>query len=1676
MGKKKRTLFLILILSFSGIIFILSQYGIISEKVSSLVKQRINAALLVPIDISKISYNPFGKIILNDVTIFNPAKTQEKLLSIKRVNITFSILSFLKGYKSPSKITLIEPHFYLLQDYNGNFNISFPVSNLQKPQIFFKRPIKFIIRKGILNLASSKYNIDTAFQNIYGFGLFTKETVKCSIKASNISGWGRRIISNISYRKGTVQLDCVIEEARVSNYNKLNTILPQFSFTEGVFNSSFQILYSTERPLQYSGELEINKGRILYNTFKFNDISGKVIFDTNDIITKQITFSYQGKKWQIKGNINNYRNKPEMSLDATGNLALNEVNRFVSTKFLLKGELNCGISIKGDFTAPKLKFWFFLDKGRIGNINILDVKGHFNYKNNILKIITLYGGISKGNFISSGSINFKDKQSSLTVLIKNLNLNYKNIKTHSLLEANIKGNIESPFIEGRIYLKDMIISKRSFPQLNIDFLYKRNYFSIKGNSINKKYSINAVSVYDKNEKLWSIRKANIFLPKQAQITLTGQFSFYKERFFSGKITCKNIDKHDIPLTLPTQLKGRFNATLDIDVSREKSYVKGKIDSTGLRYKNEDIQFLAQIYCDKNSLTLTDIRLNNIKGKLQLLFKPSKHIKGNIIISKENLNLLVLPLSLKEKLNGEVYGNIIFNLPFKKEAIFNSALLNIKLKINNFSGKGFSCDLIGINGDINNGDVKLTSIKLKKHNGILNISMSTKLKNLINPITAKFIFTDFPIVKDKKLKTVLSFIGKFRFNDEFEISGKIKSSNLLINNFPFGLLTSDIFLNTNGIRFTSLKVNENLKGYLNILHKSIKGNLLYSSNKMLNLFKLFGLPEIDGKLNVNLDLSGEISKPIIKGRFIMDDALYLNQKFSLNSDFLYRDKRFSFNNLNLVFPKGNIYSYGGISFINSTVDIKGKIKHLNLKSLKFLKTCEGLINGKFSLKGNLKSPEFSIISNIVNFKLKRVFLDRVETDLTIFFSKPVKVVFNLFKANLNSGIISISKLNKSIMLLNKKKCNFDLFLNLRNIKYSNVLFFGEIGLSGETNLKSLKMVVSLSDIWINQYEIIDKKVSFYLDKNKILFLPVEKSPTQLLGEITEQDKVYKLKSIGFYQDERKNWNIEGTLGQEYLDIGIEIFPEGADVNSILKLFNIKDVLFGQLQGRFKIKKQKNKSLSIYANAEVTKGKIYNLDFDFLRFKGITKEGKFVVEELKCTKEENYTISVVGYKPVKIEQVFPFSIDVNINGNLNIIKIIPSFAKEAKGPVDASFHIASNEQNIPVINGYIKVNYATLTLSSIFRRIKDFSVDILVTDNHFNIKNIEGKIKNGILKVYGGFDLKNLRIENIDLNIETVGEHGIFTIIPFLKIPASSVFILPGSGRASSSEVKLDIKVAGNQDRYLLKGLGILENAHFTYPPKTKDTQGIRLVFLDPAYWDLEIKAGNNTWFENNFADVLIEGSLHLKGPSNNIVVNGNLQTERGSINYLGTEFNVKYAKLACLKGQLYLEGEAQTYVDDDIISMEIERGPIGEKQPKFSSLNEPELSSEQALVKATGLSFQEYSSDQKGLLLRREILRIVDATLTSPIVRQVIKRTGIVDVMDIDLGLFNRGEKTQLRFGRYFGNSLFLGYNVGLDRRFTDKLSLYHRLEILYRLKWGGFIKGRIGDRERYIGFERRLRF
>ncbi|MFN3966898.1 MAG: translocation/assembly module TamB domain-containing protein, partial [Endomicrobiia bacterium] len=456
-----------------------------------------------------------------------------------------------------------------------------------------------------------------------------------------------------------------------------------------------------------------------------------------------------------------------------------------------------------------------------------------------------------------------------------------------------------------------------------------------------------------------------------------------------------------------------------------------------------------------------------------------------------------------------------------------------------------------------------------------------------------------------------------------------------------------------------------------------------------------------------------------------------------------------------------------------------------------------------------------------------------------------------------------------------------------------------------------------------------------------------------------------------------------------------------------------------------------------------------------------------------------------------------------GDLSILETAFDDIKSAEGKIESRLRI-SGKLSQPQLGGYFIVTDGEINSKKHFNTLRKLNIGIIFSDNKLEIKEFSGRIGDGKFEITGYLVFGEMfEIEEYNLSLETPEKKGLKIFIPELPIPIGQFFKTTKLEELirnySFGEPHASLKLVGKKDNVLFKGYIKLDNTHFSYPPPKGSSKGKLLLGpLAKANWDIEIRAGENTWYESELMSANITGSLRITGPYSDLTTNGKIESTKGSINYINKIYEIKHLIFEVIDDECFLQGRAETsavFSSRELptpgtqigtitttkkigkVEMNIPRAPLGEIVPQFSSKEYPDMESEKLLQATYGIT-EDMNARERDILFRKQLIQLIDSSLASPLARNLLRKSGIVDSLRVSYSPFfekdtvqtdTTGSPTVLEMfsgtrymvEKYLTGDLLLGYAITLGE-LQKKLDLRHEFELQYRWKGNIFIRGIYG--------------
>ncbi len=1443
----------------------------------------------------------------------------------------------------------------------------------------------------------------------------------------------------------------------------------------------------------------------------------------------------------------NEKNEPDLSFkQEQSNTTFQKIKINVITKFLSLFNVNCDIAKVDAIIKNKVI------RARKVNITLnkeIDIGGEILYSKQ--KIHT------KGNMKLDGTYITSDFYTEFDGLIKS---KVELLGNYNLFDNSFEYNIDA---------KDLLVNRLDIGDVSTQVKKDTNTFTLSSAGKN-------LNVYFKSEDLhfntWiavgavNLRDTNDVLNTKLDCSAT-----YDDKKLDLKINAKDVTflgnnfgdldfkADNLSDVLKTHCYHNSGTSFESTVNKDGSYHtdvynnKKKIGYLSGNYKKGEVSV------DIKNIPIKQLpfleKVKNIKGTISL--------EGNIGIEKGTINLTGKQIASKELKNFDILGKL-YKQDYKWFAEINTK--DKKIDINAFyETKKNNGIAIYYNGVDSNNILKILGYKNPqlsgKVTGTVNYSANDNTTSINMNLKKGALlgneFNNWDIAANYSNKQVN--ISTFTFNGPvtkiqaksfIDFSSKDSDSyfNTSIKNFKVKGININYDLTINGKLVEEDKVVGKISvskfevGKINLAHKALmslsreeiklsrfrndnglSGNLTYEfstdnisaiiKNTDSNLSQFYA--NTKGILNTEARVSGTIKNPSVLVNVKINNGLYNDLAFDLNTNVSYKNKKMNLNKFIINAgdkDKAKITGSGVLDAYNTNMQIE------------FKDVSEKIINRYFGFRTPLKGSFYgngTVTGRIKNLKYElNLFADTM-------YVKTIK--FNSFVSKLTAQnkIISIEdakvKLSDSEMKIlsanfdaNTKKYNSELkFVNTHLGPFD---VFGNIKIDGKMTKKNQSYVyngnINFLNLWLNDEKVDSLLLNYTVSNKNFEFKTEDGSKISLSGGIlfNKYPKV-TFKDILFnYQ--KQSYKLDGFILSDKIDINMA--GKKLDLAAVTDLFGLSVNMTGAAD--FDLKAAGPVAgPDINLNINSSNGSVYNVPFDLCDIAIDVKDNNLNINKFNVKKSGKYNVVVDGFFPFWLDSKLRKSMmekEVNVHYKLNddSLYILKNLANNTitakKGNLKIDGNLIGIRKNISNV-GKMTMTGTNIKTESYVSKIKDLDVDIVWDKSLFTIKNAKAKIGSGVLEATGTLKMQGINPAVYNLNLFT-SKQGIPVVVKQLPIPTSGVLNMESSGFANYTKGVpiFDFKLKGTPEDLKLTGWAKLESTSLCFPPPVKsDTDVPEFIaeLFKNLYIDIDLKNGVDTNFENSVLNVALKGSVNLKGPIDEIVANGVATSDRGLFSIIGNDFDVVSAKIEIINNELFItaEGEAEVYSAGDstaeVFKVYIDRSNIDNIKTRFASKNDPTMDSKKALSRLTKTDPSQTTAldTSTDFLAKQQAIRLFTSSVATPLANTVLKKTGLVD--NVRLGFINQdtlqidsdeqATMAELLYGMKYSveknlnRLLQIGYSVTFDK-VQREIDLKQALEMSFKLNSNLFLKGSYGlhsdnpnyEPEKKFMIEQRLRF
>ncbi len=692
--------------------------------------------------------------------------------------------------------------------------------------------------------------------------------------------------------------------------------------------------------------------------------------------------------------------------------------------------------------------------------------------------------------------------------------------------------------------------------------------------------------------------------------------------------------------------------------------------------------------------------------------------------------------------------------------------------------------------------------------------------------------------------------------------------------------------------------------------------------------------------------------------------------------------------------------------------------------------------------------------------------------------------------------------------------------IRNLHLGLFTLFGGLDLTGTWQIRpdgfAMQGDAHTRSLFINDYELEEGHVSADYYNGLLQFHP-PKQGTSLVTGLVNFHEAPQLHFDHFFISGKDGEGIHltGDVGPRLWNF--QLAGDGLDIGSLAGLAGFPYPMEGQAS--LAVRGTGNLAAPhIQGKVNLQDGRVFGLSFRTGTAELDWQNNLMAFTKLILSDPGRYTLQGAGVFPTapkdnkqKLNRPINFSVRLE-NSNLGLLQSISKDVKQARGSVTGLVQIKGTE-NAPQLQGNLRVTDGQITNAHYFKTLKDLTLDAEFQGDSLHIKELAATSGEGRLMAGGTIAFSGFEPTAYDLHADVISPKGLDVQVPELAIPESPLakkfhFLTT----TSRGVVKGQVTFKGPADAPVFHGKAQISNGHFSFPPSRKNPPPPALLeWFQRINWDVALQFMDGAWFENELVEANLIGTLNLKGPSEHLKVDGGMDIPEGKISYLGIDFDIREARFDMRSDDQgntvvntpYVKGLADSQVQaidtvsgqssadpasrldtKDTITLTIDYAPIDQIKPRLTSASNPTLSQDKLLARVTQLDAENLSPQEKTYLYQQQMVRLIDTSLATPLAKNILKRTGLVDNFRVSrvidpsqapLPETTAGTPTQTNTTSLLANTkytveknlssrLSLGYGIRFEQNPTadiqqSKLDLINNVELSYRWFYNVYLRG-----------------
>ncbi len=465
-------------------------------------------------------------------------------------------------------------------------------------------------------------------------------------------------------------------------------------------------------------------------------------------------------------------------------------------------------------------------------------------------------------------------------------------------------------------------------------------------------------------------------------------------------------------------------------------------------------------------------------------------------------------------------------------------------------------------------------------------------------------------------------------------------------------------------------------------------------------------------------------------------------------------------------------------------------------------------------------------------------------------------------------------------------------------------------------------------------------------------------------------------------------------------------------------------------------------------KVVQGSFSSIPYDLLTGWVSWSKNALELKEFRVNQVKEYEIDMKGSIPLTLPYLFShiqgnlereYHLSASVKGKASYLSLILP-VKAVQGEGNGDFRITGTSQ-YPVLNGSYVLDQGSFDTDWPFKHYSQVQASLLIHDNHVLISRAVGQVEGKEVTLSGEVLLKKLQVDG--WNIKFASQPGTFITVD--QWP--EVF--------SRGAAAFTVSLTGPAYQPLVQGEVTLTQADVSY--QAQSSQEVS-PFKD-FRWQVKVTAGRSVrYYRGNMVDIEIpeNSSLVFEGPTEDLQINGAIDCNRGTFDYLNTTFDVREILLKFSRHKVLVDALGQaTVIETDRQGQENQiqvrakvEGELPNPVVTLSSVPERDQR-EIASLLMVGDDITQMSENDLQKRLVMEVLKYLGFNNLLPVLKEAKKKTGL-DVLKIGSSRQattnnNQGNNAhgvaQVDLGKYLYPNLYLDYRTTLGNRGDTSLGL-----------------------------------